>query len=323
MNNQGLLLLGTFVGVFAIVTGAYWLLVLLPETRGQAALRRRLKSEDPKNERLRLLKKEEALSNIAALNTALRRLTRIHRPLTLLLDQADVSMNVGTFLMLTTSSFLAAYLVANWYFNIWWIALPIGVIAASIPLFTVRSLRIRRIRAFEEQFPEAIDLIARAMRAGHAFPTGMKMVADEMPPPVGSEFRLLYDKQNYGAPLPDALKSFGERIPSLDARFFVTAVLTQREAGGNLSEVLDRLAAVMRERFRIRREVRVRSAHGRITAFVLAGLPPTLAVLMLSSSPEQMKLLTTDPIGIRMIIVAVILQLVGMAVVRKLVDIEY
>ncbi len=121
------------------------------------------------------------------------------------------------------------------------------------------------------------------MRAGHAFATGLKMAADELPAPAGPEFKTLYELQNYGAQLPDALRSFANRIPSLDARFFVTAVLTQREAGGNLAEVLDRLASVMRERFRIKREVRVRSAHGRITAFILAGMPPALAGLMMLS----------------------------------------
>ena len=106
----------------------------------------------------------------------------------------------------------------------------------------MQRLRTRRLRKFEEQFPEALDLIARALRAGHAFTTGLEMVADEMPAPVGAEFRLLYDQQNYGMPIPDALKRFAERIPVLDARFFVTAVLIQRESGGNLSEVLDNLA---------------------------------------------------------------------------------
>jgi len=161
------------------------------------------------------------------------------------------------------------------------------------------------------------------MRAGHAFSTGLKMAADELPPPCGLEFKALYEQQNYGAPLPDALKAFAARIPSLDARFFVTAVLTQREAGGNLAEVLDRLAGVMRERFRIKREVRVKSAHGRITAFVLAGMPPVLAILMLSSNPDAVKLLTSDPLGIKMIALGVTLQIVGTLVVRKLANIEY
>src|SRR4029077_14021710 len=130
----------------------------------------------------------------------------------------------------------------------------------------------------------------------HAFPTGLKMVGDELPPPVGAEFRALFEKQNFGASMPETLRDFAERIPSLDARFFVTAVLTQREAGGNLSEVLDRLPPASCERSRVKREVRVKSAHGRITAFVLAGMPPVLAALMLSTNPDAVRLLTTDPL---------------------------
>ena len=139
--------------------------------------------------------------------------------------------------------------------------------------------------------------MSRALRAGHAFTTGLAMVAEEMPEPVGTEFRLLYDQQNFGMPMPDALKALGERVPVLDARFFVTAVLTQREAGGNLAEVLDNLAAVIRERFKVKRQVRVVSAHGRITGWVLAMLPPALGVALTLLSPEHMSLLWTDPTG--------------------------
>jgi tight adherence protein B len=313
-----------FVVVFAIVAGLYWLLVLLPESQSQAELRRRLKSEDPKIAELRLLKKEQVFSTIAGLNTVLAKVDGLSKPLKELLDQAGLTLTVGTFVLLSTTSFFGAALLATWYFRgIWWLVLPAAVVAAFIPLFVVRFMRTRRMWVFEEQFPEAVDLIARAMRAGHAFPTGLKMVGEELPPPVGAEFRTLYEKQNFGASMPEILRAFAERIPSLDARFFVTAVLTQREAGGNLAEVLDRLAAVMRERFRIKREVRVRSAHGRISAFVLAGLPPTIAFFMLSTSPESMNILVTDPLGIRLTILAIGLQITGMLIVRKLVDIQY
>jgi tight adherence protein B len=313
-----------FLIVFAIVAGAYWALVVLPETRSQSELRRRLKSEDPKQAELRLLKKEYVFSSIGVLNTVLSKLDGLSKPLKELLDQAGLAMTVGTFVLLSTTSLFGCALLAHWYFRgIWWLSVPAGLVAAFIPLFIVRYLRTRRMWVFEEQFPEAVDLIARAMRAGHAFPTGLKMVGDELPPPVGAEFRALYEKQNFGASMPEILRAFAERIPSLDARFFVTAVLTQREAGGNLAEVLDRLAAVMRDRFRIKREVRVRSAHGRISAFVLAGLPPTIAFFMLSTSPESMNLLITDPLGIRLTILAIALQVTGMLIVRKLVDIQY
>jgi tight adherence protein B len=140
---------------------------------------------------------------------------------------------------------------------------------------------------------------------------------------VGLEFRKLYDEQNFGLTLPDALRNFAGRIPVLDARFFVTAVLTQREAGGNLAEVLDNLAKVIRERFKVKRQVRVISAHGRITGWVLTGLPPAAAVATFMLSPLHIETLLGDPLGIRMIITAAVMQVLGALIIRRIVDIEY
>ena len=140
-----------------------------------------------------------------------------------------------------------------------------------------------------------MDLIAGALPAGHAFTTAISMVADEVADPTGAEFRLVYDQQNYGMPLPDALKAFAKRVPLLDARFFITAVLTQREAGGNLAEVLDNLAGLIRERSRVKRQVRVASAHGRITGWVLSLMPPALAGMMFVIAPAHMKVFLRIP----------------------------
>jgi tight adherence protein B len=312
-----------FIAVFAMIIGAYLIAVVIPEGRGQSVLRRRLSWQSPVQTGVRLLKKQEVLSGIDALNVLLNRFGGVSGPLKSTIDQTGVQLTVGAFLLLSTAVALATIFLVQIYTGVWWIGAVAGAGAAAIPLFVLRQLRTRRILQFEEQFPEAIQLIARAMRAGHAFPTGIKMAAEELPPPCGTEFKIMYEQQNFGAQLTDSLKSFAERIPSLDARFFVTAVLTQRETGGNLAEVLDRLAAVMRERFRIKREVRVKSAHGRMTAYVLAGMPPVLAAIMLFNNPEQLKLLITDPLGQRMLMVAVALQVIGTLIVRKLVDIEY
>ena len=149
------------------------------------------------------------------------------------------------------------------------------------------------------------------------------MVADELTDPVVTEFRLLYDRQNFGMPLTDALRSFADRIPLLDVKFFVTAVLTQREAGGNLAEVLDNLSSVIRERFKVKRQVRVISAHGRVTGWVLAGLPPSLALVFLAFSPKHMQTLFNDPLGVRIVLMAVVLQVIGTLLIRKIVHIEY
>jgi tight adherence protein B len=149
------------------------------------------------------------------------------------------------------------------------------------------------------------------------------MAAEEIPEPVGQEFKLLYDRQNFGMPLPDAMRAFAARIPLIDARFFVTAVLTQRETGGNLGEVLDNLSSVIRDRFKVKRQVRVLTAHGRITGWILAGLPPALAAALFVIAPGHMSILTNDPLGVRMIIAGLSLQVIGTIVIRKLVDIRY
>ena len=312
-----------FAGVLTFIVGAYWLIVVVPEGRGQSVLRRRLKWQDPVQAGVELLKKQDVLSDIDALNSLLERFGGFSRSLKITLDQAAVPITVGSFLLLSIALGLTVFLVAQMYTGYWWIGVLAGGGVAFIPIFVVNQIRAHKILQFEEQFPEAIQLVARAMRAGHAFATGLRLAAEEMPAPCGTEFKLLHEQQNFGAQITDALKAFAERIPSLDARFFVTAVLTQRETGGNLAEILDRLAAVMRERFRIKREVRVKSAHGRMTAYVLAAMPPALAGMMLFNAPDQLRLLITDPLGQKMIMVAVTLQVIGTFIVRKLVDIQY
>ena len=176
--------------------------------------------------------------------------------------------------------------------------------------------------AFEEHFPEALDLLSRALKAGHAFQTAMGMVADEMKAPIGPEFKKTFDQQNFGLPLRDSLTQMSERVPLLDVRFFVTAVLIQRETGGNLSEILENLAHVVRERFKILRQVRVHTAHGRFTAFVLLALPAGLAVMLYFLSPEHMELLFNERMGRIMLMVAIVMQTIGFIWIKKIIKIE-
>jgi tight adherence protein B len=317
--------IGTFVGVLAIVLGIYWALVVRAEQQSTSAIRGRLKRTPggAAARRLGLAKEEQQLSSVNGLNRVLTRATSVTEPLRKLIDQADSRLTVGLFILMSGTAGLAGYTIPALLTGFRGIGLLIGVLAAFGPYVYLRWKRGRRLLQFEERFPEAIDLIARALRAGHAFTTGLGMVADELPDPVGSEFKLLYDRQNFGMPLPDALRGFAERIPLLDARFFATAVLTQREAGGNLSEVLDNLARVVRERFKVKRQVRVVSAHARMTGFALVGLPPITAIAMLSIAPDNAKLLITDPLGIKMVIAAIVLQVTGGLIVKRMVNIEY
>jgi len=203
------------------------------------------------------------------------------------------------------------------------LALGLALLTSTIPASVLRFQRTRRMLQFEEQFPEALALISRALKAGHTFTTGLAMVAEELPAPIGPEFKLLYDQQNYGMPLPDALKEFARRLPLLDARFFVTAVLIQRESGGNLAEVLDNIATVIRDRFRVKRQIRVISAHARMTGWVLIGVPPGLAFVLFIINPDHWSTLTGSELGLRLITAAIVLQITGTLIIRKLVRIEY
>ena len=197
-----------------------------------------------------------------------------------------------------------------------------GAVGFMLPFMFLRMKRTKRLRTFEEAFPEALDLMARALKAGHAFATGLKMVADEMDEPVGPEFRKTFDEQNFGLPLKDALANLTVRIPVLDVRFFATAVMIQRETGGNLSEILENLAQVVRERFKILRQVRVYTAHGRLTGYVLLALPVFLAIALSFINPEHMNLLFHESLGHKMLAGTVVMQVIGYFWIRQVVKIE-
>ena len=315
----------TFGLVFAIISILYYLVILKPEQEEQTSLRRRLKANvgSVKGAVMGLRREESQMSAIPVVDQALRGVSAVSGPLQRLLDRSGLDLTVGTLILMCVGAGAAGYIavVVISHFRI--AAAVVGVFLFYLPIWFVKFMAKRRLYKFEEQFPEAIDLLSRALRAGHAFTTGLSMVAEEMAEPVGTEFRLAYDRQNFGMPMPEALKSLGERVPLLDARFFVTAVLTQREAGGNLAEVLDNLASVIRERFKVKRQVRVVTAHARITGWVLALLPPSLGLVLTLLAPGHMSLLWTDPTGIKMVVVALILQVVGTLIIRKLVDVEY
>ena len=314
----------TFGLCFGVIYSMYWAMILRPEALAAGVVRKRLKKDHAKQvARSQLLKQVQALSSIGAVDKLLKRGRSRTERLQLLIEQAGLKTTVGTLLMGSLALGALVFYVLQ-RMGIWMsVAAGAAAFATLIPVNVVKYKRTLRMRKFEEQFPEALDLLGRAMRAGHAFTTGIEMVGTEMPQPLGPEFRTLYDQQNYGMPLPDALKLFAERIPVLDARFFVTAVLIQREAGGNLSEVLDNLAKVIRERFRVKRQIRVISAHGRITGWILACTPPVLALVLFAINSDTRELMFYHPLGQQMLIAAIVLQIIGTLIMRKIIDVEY
>ncbi len=315
----------TFGLCLAIVLGAYWAFVVIPENRSARKLRRRLRAEVvPESLRAGGLTRRAApLSAFKGLDALLGRSGRLVEPLRRTVDQSGLSVTIGLIVLATVFTASSVFVLVRLVTGLNWIAAVVSVAAGAAPYLFVRFAAGRRTRLFEDQFPQAIDLIASSLRAGHAFTSGVSMVSDEVADPTGAEFRLLYDQQNFGMPLPDALKAFAARVPLLDARFFVTAVLTQREAGGNLAEVLDNLSELIRERSRVKRQVRVTSAHGRITGWVLSMMPPVLFLMMMLVAPEHMNTFVNDPLGVRMILFALVLQVIGTLAIRRIVNVEF
>ena len=244
------------------------------------------------------------------------------RDLRHLLTEADVRWSAGTFLLLTAGGAMAFGAAAWVLSSLLLAAFAAAAFGATIPWMIVRRKKTKRLLAFEEHFPEAIDLLGRAIRAGHAFSTGMQMVADEAQEPVASEFRQVFEEQKFGLAMEDTLLALADRVTLLDVRIFVTAILIQREVGGNLAEVLDKIAYTIRERFTIQRQVRVYTAQGRFTGYLLAGLPIAVGFLIWMLNQEYMNVLFTHPTGRLMITIAAILQITGYFIIRKIINIE-
>jgi tight adherence protein B len=319
-----MLLLGTFGLVLGIIVGLYWLLVMRGEMAQEAAIRARLGEKSAQVAKaVALLKDRDRLSDLATLERLLIPMARVTVPLQRTIAQSGLKLTLGTIVLASACCAALGFALVYQFLHLGLVAAIAGAIAASLPYAYVLRARNQRMLKFEEQFPEAIDLLSRALRAGHALTTGLSMVAEELPAPMGTEFQALYDQQNFGLPLSQALRTFAERIHSLDARFFVTAVLTQKEAGGNLSEVLDNLASIIRERFKVKRQVRVISAHGRITGWVLSALPSALALFFCVMNPDKYATFYRDPLGMQLIAGALFLQLAGILIIKKIVNIEY
>src|SRR5580693_2687875 len=313
------------MGVFAVAS-------LLDQRSAQARLlRERLASVQEAaarqpSEELALLR-DEMLSKIPAIDNLLRRSSRISN-LQPFLEQANLKIRAGNILMLCAISavglagvgFIAAgSLPANQALLFAAVGLVLG---GFLPYSYASYRRTKRFQKFEELFPEAIDTLARAVRAGHAFTTALELIANELSEPVASEFRKLFEEQKFGLPVRDALMNLTERVPLVDVKFFVTAVMLQRETGGNLAEILDNLSYVIRERFKILRQVRVHTAQGRLTMVLLMALPPTIVVIMQLLNPEFIRPLFTDPLGHALIVGGITLQTMGYFVIRRIIRIQ-
>src|ERR1700687_2840981 len=300
------------LAVFVVVALAVFVIASLLDERSAKArlLRERLSTVQKTAERdasqeLALLR-DEVMSKIPALDNLLRRSSSISN-LETLLDQAGVKSRAGNVLLLCVLSGAGLGLVVllfSGFPQFAWLGLILG---AFLPYAYANYKRTKRFSKFEEIFPEAIAPLARAVRAGHAFTTALELIANELAEPVASEFRKLFEEQKFGLPVRGALMNLTERMPLVDVKFFVTAVMLQRETGGNLAEILDNLSYVIRERFKIQRQVRVYTAQGRLTMALLMGMPPIIVVVMLVLNPSFIHPLFNDPIGHTLVVAGIVL----------------
>jgi tight adherence protein B len=269
-----------------------------------------------------VLLRSEVLSTFPVLHRLLIKLPGIEK-LQLFIQQSAADITPGFLLTIALFSGWVVFLVALLFKLAVALALLFALLAISIPFLVIAIIRQRRFLKFEEQFPDAIDLLARAVRAGHAFTTGLNLIAQEMPAPMSEEFQRTYEQQNLGLPLRAAFENLIRRMPLTDVRIFVTALMIQRESGGNLAEILDNLASIIRDRFKLMRQVRVYTAQGRLSLYILVAVPPLFGILIYFINRDYIMRLFTDPLGTRILMAGILLQVMGYFAIRKIVQPKY
>lgn len=311
-----------FVAVVLLVEGLYlyWNATRSPEVRKIEERLHALAAGAGGGGEASILK-ERLLSGAPALQRMLFAIPRLRR-LDRLLEQSGLAWSVSRLLFLSAVAFVVVLGLALLAGLPGLLAFLGGIAGAGVPYLLARRSRTRRLQKLDRQLPESLDLICRALRAGHAFGSGLQMAGEEMPDPIGAEFRIIHEEINYGVSLQQALMNFAARIPSTDVRYFVIAVLIQRESGGNLTEVLGKLAALIRQRFSLLEKVRVLSAEGRLSAWILSLLPFGVAGMIHLINPEFMRVLWTDPTGIKMVGMALFTMLVGVLWMRQIIRIH-
>jgi tight adherence protein B len=253
--------------------------------------------------------------------TILDKLTPEFLNLTKVIEQADANVKPSALLGVGLISAFAMGIFTAWMVNIY--VAPVAALGClAAPFLWLFWKRKQRLAAFAGQLPDGMELVARALRAGHSLAAGMHVVAEEMPQPICKEFGRVYEEQNLGIPLEEAMKGMCERVPNLDLKFFVTSVAIQRQTGGDLAEILDRIGYVVRERFKILGQVKALTAEGRLSGVVLIALPIGLFLLMLWMKPDYIELLWKDPMGVKMSIGAIVLMMIGSYAIKKIIDIK-
>jgi tight adherence protein B len=316
-----LIFVASFLGVACLVGGVA---TLLGRRAGDAALEQRLDIHMGATNPLTKSKQNEANLLTSPLNdgpSAMEDFVKQFFNLRGFLQQADSQLTPSKFIVLSLAIGFGTMIILP-FLRVPIAAAPAGLILGFVPLFALYMKRKRRLAAFGKQLPEALELIGRALRAGHSLASGFKLVADEMNAPIATEFERAYEAQNLGVTLEDAIEEMTNRVPNLDLRFFATAVILQRQTGGDLAEILDKIGYLVRERFKIWGQIQALTGEGRLSGVVLLALPPVLFVVMWYLNPGYSMTLFTDPMGHQMLTGAIIMQIVGALVIRKIVNIK-
>ncbi len=267
------------------------------------------------------IRKEELLSAVPWLNRWLLKLELAPR-LRILLYQADLKWTAGSLLLMSAVCFVIPSYLIYLRTGALIFAFLIGLLLGAAPIVFVLYKRAQRFDKFEAALPDTLDLMVSALRAGHSFVSAMDLAANEAADPIGKEFRICFDEQNYGLELKTAMNNLSVRVPLQDLKIVITAILIQKESGGNLAEVFDKAAYVIRERFRLKRQVRVHTAQGRLTGWILSFLPVVLGIGLYLINPESMSLLWTRAIGIKLLYLSGAMTIVGALIIRKIVNMD-
>ncbi len=316
--------IGIFLAVLLLIEGSYALFRVLsnPEKK---RVRRRLQSlsfdGSGYESEVKGLERQTLLSQVPWLHRLLLRF-RWTPHLRTLLERSGTRRPLGFFVLLSLLLPAAGFLVGSRFISQVLILLPILVLLGALPYLYLCSKKKKRMQKFEAQLPEAMDLMARALKAGHAFSGALKMVVDEMDDPIGEEFNKTLGEINFGVNVPEALKNLSQRVDCTDLRFFVISVIIQRETGGNLAEILENIAYLIRERFKLHGRIRVLSAEGKFSAAVLIGIPFMVAFILSVVNPNYIRTLTTDPMGNVLVGIAICLMILGVVVMMRMIEIK-
>jgi tight adherence protein B len=267
------------------------------------------------------IRKQELLSTVPWLNRWLLKLELAPRLRTLIL-QANLKWTAGTLLLMSILCFVVPAYLVFMRTRVIIFSLLIGLLISASPFLYVLHKRKQRFNKFEQGLPETLDLMVSALRAGHSLVSALDLAANESADPIGSEFRICFDEQNYGLELKTAMNNLATRVPLQDLKIVITAILIQKESGGNLAEVFDKAAYVIRERFRLKQQVRVHTAQGRLTGWILSFLPVALGIALYMINPANMSLLWTRPIGVKLLYLSAAMTITGALIIRKIVRMD-